>query len=138
MPKNYEFFFSFFTNSSDGLSVSNQFLTFDHKTLTLKDIEKAELDLINKDPLLYTAANVINYILNKVTGDFDYRFLVHLTEHTGIEIIAAYDMYFDHQITVKSMHDDYQKFKDLFFKENDKNKRIRSLEILLHFENQTE
>jgi|WetSurMetagenome_2_1015567.scaffolds.fasta_scaffold658171_1 hypothetical protein len=138
MAKQYEFFFSFFASGPNGTSVSNTFLSFDHKSITAKDIENAELDFVEKSQGLFSDANIISYVFNKVTGNFDYRFLVHLTKNNGVEILAAYDMLFDHLITTETMHDDYLSFKDFFFKDKDKSKRIRSLEILLHFENQTE
>ena len=110
MPKKYKFYFSFLVNDHDDeATVVGKHLTFDHRYLTDKEIEKAEIKVEDSNPD-YFDANVISYDIKSVTGDFTYD--VRYEEKSSDSVHQRRTtIVLDHKIVASALDAEYDHFK---------------------------
>jgi hypothetical protein len=112
MSKKYEYFVALIQSDSQFPSVKNITASFDHE-ITPKDIK----DIENRHSGVFLGDLIVTfYMLLKVTGTFTYQYLFSHKYPNGTTEIETATATLDHPITLATIQDDYERLKDIFYK----------------------
>jgi len=114
MPKKYEFFFTFSTQSFNHSGISSEFFTLGHKELTAQDLFDVSCKFREEHGC---SANVISFVLNKVTGDFTYN-VIYQKKEFGQWITYSQFYIQDHKYISSTAKSDFREFIRFLYPSN--------------------